>query len=89
MTSASKSLILRRAGREIGGDDGFAALAAVLGAGRRPDDRDRDAGGPQRLERPRQLAIFEFVLDEHRDALADEQPQRQSWRAILLHLLMS
>ena len=28
------------------------------------------AGGAQRLERAGQLAIFEFVFDEHRDALA-------------------
>jgi hypothetical protein len=28
------------------------------------------AGRAQRLERPGQFAIFEFVLDEHRDALA-------------------
>ena len=39
---------------------------------RRADDRDRRAGGSQRLERSGQLAIFEFVFDENRHALAGQ-----------------
>ena len=62
----------RRAGGEIRRDDGLAALAGELGAGRRSDDRDRRAGGAQRIERSGQLAIFELFLDQHRDALAGE-----------------
>ncbi len=72
MTSASKSFIRAAPAARSDVDDGVAALAAVLAPGRRPDDRDRRAGGAQRLERPGQLAILELVLDEHRDALAGE-----------------
>ena len=60
----------RRAGGDVRRDDRLSALALELCARRRPDDRDSRARRPQRLERARQLAILEFIFDEHRDALA-------------------
>jgi hypothetical protein len=52
------------AGGHVRRHDGFAALAGELRAGGGPDDRDGDAGVAQRLERPGQLAILEFLFDE-------------------------
>ena len=60
----------RRSGREIRRDHCLSAPALELRSGRGTDDRDGDPCLAQRVERTGELAIFEFVLDEHRDALA-------------------
>ncbi len=70
MTSASKSP-LRPARGDVRGD-ACAALARVLRAGQRSDERDDDAGVLEPLQWSSELGVLVALFDEHRHALAGE-----------------
>ncbi len=82
ITTASKSPDLRRAGRDVRLHDGLAALARYSAPPTVRRGVTVDAGRAQRLERTRQLAIFEFIFDEHRDPFAGERRLRAHARIL-------